>query len=79
MYSYLLLALSDPVPLLDVAGVGGEEDDDLHADVLVAVNPEPTELLGEVEHLLHPLLQLPLLGRGQAQRHVLRHPAQIEI
>jgi hypothetical protein len=73
---YLLLALPDGVPLFDVAGVRGEQDDDLHADVLVAVNTKTAQLLREVEHLLHPLLQLTLLGRVQAQGHVLGHPVQ---
>ena len=53
-----------------------EETDELHADVLVLVDLEPPELLGEAEHLLHALLD-PVSRRVlQAEAHVAGHADQ---
>ena len=52
----------------------GEKNDDFHADVLKVVDLEPPQLVGEVEHLLHALLDPVLPGARQSQRLLVGHP-----
>ena len=50
----------------------GEKNDDFHADVLKVVDLEPPQLVGEIEHLLHALLDAILPGARERQRLLIR-------
>jgi len=52
----------------------GQEDDDLHTDIFVAVHFEAAQLVCKVKHFLDPFVDAHLPGGGEANAFVMRDP-----
>ena len=52
----------------------GQEDDDLHTDIFVAVHFEAAQLVCKVKHFLDPFVDAHLPGGGEADAFVMRDP-----